>query len=92
MLAPALDRAAAAAAGVPARARGGRRAGGQAGRGGCRWTAAERSRASAALAGLARSRFSWEAVAEGVIAAAQGRLDELPEVPSDTALSDAPLG
>ena len=45
---------------------------------------AERSRASAALASLAHSRFSWETVAEGVIAAAQGRLDDLPEVPSDT--------
>ena len=43
----------------------------------------ERSRASSALAGLAHSRFGWESVAEHVIAAAQGRLGELPEVPSE---------
>ena len=40
---------------------------------------AERERASAALAALARSRFGWEGVAEGVIAAAEGRLDQLVE-------------
>ena len=40
---------------------------------------AERERASAALAALARERFGWEGVANGVIAAAQGRLDELAE-------------
>jgi hypothetical protein len=28
---------------------------------------------------LARGRYGWESVAAGVIAAAQGRLDELPE-------------
>ncbi len=39
---------------------------------------AERARTSAALSALARGRFGWESVAEGVIAAAQGRLDELP--------------
>ena len=39
----------------------------------------ERARATAALAELARRRYGWESVAEGVIAAAQGRLDELPE-------------
>jgi glycosyltransferase involved in cell wall biosynthesis len=32
-----------------------------------------------ALVATARERFSWEGVAEGVIAAAQGRLDALPE-------------
>jgi glycosyltransferase involved in cell wall biosynthesis len=40
---------------------------------------AERARAGAALAASAAERFGWEHVAEGVIAAAQGRLDELPE-------------
>jgi glycosyltransferase involved in cell wall biosynthesis len=41
--------------------------------------ASERRRAAAALAEVARSRYAWEAVAEGVIAAAQGRLSELPQ-------------
>jgi len=40
---------------------------------------AERRRAAAALAVLAHRRYGWEQVAEGVIAAAQGRLGELPE-------------
>jgi glycosyltransferase involved in cell wall biosynthesis len=39
---------------------------------------AERERAAAALAEEARGRYSWETVAEGVIAAAEGRLDDLP--------------
>lgn len=39
-----------------------------------------RQQASARLAGLARSQFGWERVAEGVIAGAQGRLAELPPV------------
>jgi len=39
---------------------------------------AERDRARSALAAEAARRYSWETVAEGVIAAAQGRLDELP--------------
>jgi glycosyltransferase involved in cell wall biosynthesis len=39
---------------------------------------AARERASAALAARAAERYSWESVAEGVIAAAQGRLDALP--------------
>jgi glycosyltransferase involved in cell wall biosynthesis len=39
---------------------------------------AERARARAALAREAARRYSWENVAKGVIAAAQGRLDELP--------------
>jgi glycosyltransferase involved in cell wall biosynthesis len=38
----------------------------------------ERERAGAALAATSAERFGWEHVAEGVIAAAQGRLDELP--------------
>jgi glycosyltransferase involved in cell wall biosynthesis len=41
--------------------------------------AGERARASEAMAVLARERFAWEGVARGVIAAAQGRLDELVE-------------
>ena len=40
--------------------------------------AGERERARAALSKEARRRFGWEGVAEGVIAAAQGRLEELP--------------
>jgi glycosyltransferase involved in cell wall biosynthesis len=32
-----------------------------------------------ALVATARARFSWDGVARGVIAAAEGRLDELPE-------------
>ena len=40
---------------------------------------ARRDRASEALAELARERFGWEGVARGVIAAAQGTLDELVE-------------
>src|SRR5829696_7194684 len=39
---------------------------------------AKRDRARAALAAEAARRYSWESVAEGVIAAAQGRLDVLP--------------
>jgi glycosyltransferase involved in cell wall biosynthesis len=39
---------------------------------------AERDRVRAALAREAARRYSWESVAEGVIAAADGRLDELP--------------
>jgi glycosyltransferase involved in cell wall biosynthesis len=42
----------------------------------------ERERASAALADLARRRYGWESVAEGVIAAALGRLDDLPAPPT----------
>ena len=38
----------------------------------------ERSKAREALSEEARARFGWEGVAEGVIAAAEGRLDELP--------------
>src|SRR5918997_1565898 len=39
---------------------------------------AVRERARAALAAETARRYSWESVAEGVIAAAQGRLDALP--------------
>jgi glycosyltransferase involved in cell wall biosynthesis len=39
---------------------------------------AERERARAALAAETARRYSWESVAEGVIAAAQGRLEALP--------------
>jgi glycosyltransferase involved in cell wall biosynthesis len=38
-----------------------------------------RLRASRALSDLARERYGWERVAEGVIAAAEGRLADLPE-------------
>jgi hypothetical protein len=41
----------------------------------------DRAKASAALAEVARERFGWERVAEGVLAAAQGRLGELLEPP-----------
>jgi glycosyltransferase involved in cell wall biosynthesis len=41
-----------------------------------------RERARASLAELARRRYSWESVADGVIAAARGRVDELPD-PAD---------
>jgi len=44
--------------------------------------AERRAPARAALAALARDRYGWERVAEGVIAAAQGRLEELPEPPA----------
>jgi glycosyltransferase involved in cell wall biosynthesis len=40
--------------------------------------AGERDRAREALSREARARFGWEGVANGVIAAAQGRLEELP--------------
>ena len=41
--------------------------------------AERRSRARAAVSDLARERYGWERVAEGVVAAARGRLAELPE-------------
>jgi glycosyltransferase involved in cell wall biosynthesis len=43
--------------------------------------AERRAAARAALSGVARERYGWERVAESVIAAAQGRLSELPEPP-----------
>jgi glycosyltransferase involved in cell wall biosynthesis len=42
-----------------------------------------RERSAAALADLAQARYGWESVADGVIAAARGRLDDLP-VPVDS--------
>ena len=54
--------------------------------------APSRARASAALAETARSRFGWEAVARGVIAAAQGRLDELPRAEAPGAASEGESG
>jgi glycosyltransferase involved in cell wall biosynthesis len=45
---------------------------------------AERAPARAALSRAARERYGWEGVAQGVIAAAEGRLDELP-VPGEPA-------
>jgi glycosyltransferase involved in cell wall biosynthesis len=56
-----------------------------------RWLALpaeERAAATAGLSDLARRRFGWEGVADGVIAAAQGRLDELPR----PGASDSPSG
>jgi len=44
---------------------------------------AVRVRAAASLSDLARRKYSWASVAEGVIAAAHGRLSELPEPGSD---------
>jgi glycosyltransferase involved in cell wall biosynthesis len=38
-----------------------------------------REQTRSALVRVARERYSWQGVADGVIAAAQGRLDELPE-------------
>ena len=38
-----------------------------------------RERTRAALVGTARERFSWTGVARGLLAAARGRLDDLPE-------------
>jgi glycosyltransferase involved in cell wall biosynthesis len=46
------------------------------------WLAAPeplRAQAREALVRVARERFSWEGVADGVVAAAQGRLEELPD-------------
>ena len=38
----------------------------------------ERERARSALAETARGRYSWQGVAKGLVAAAEGRLEELP--------------
>jgi glycosyltransferase involved in cell wall biosynthesis len=43
----------------------------------------ERDGARSALSEEARGRFGWEGVARGVIAAAEGRLDELPRPAAD---------
>jgi glycosyltransferase involved in cell wall biosynthesis len=37
-----------------------------------------RARTRDAIVGVARERYSWEGVARTVIAAAEGRLDDLP--------------
>jgi glycosyltransferase involved in cell wall biosynthesis len=42
-----------------------------------------RARARGALVATAAARWSWEGVADGVLAAAAGRPEELPPVPSD---------
>jgi glycosyltransferase involved in cell wall biosynthesis len=42
----------------------------------------ERDPARAALSELARKRYGWEGVARGVVAAARGELDSLPEPPA----------
>jgi glycosyltransferase involved in cell wall biosynthesis len=52
----------------------------------------ERARAAAALSEIARGRYGWESVAEGVIAAAEGRLDELPEPGAGAAPRRLPSG
>jgi glycosyltransferase involved in cell wall biosynthesis len=48
-----------------------------------------RDRTRAALEEVARERFSWEGVADGVVAAAEGRLGDLPRVPSTGHAIDA---
>src|SRR3954471_20462652 len=60
-----------------------------------RWLALdaqERARAAASLSDTARRLFGWESVAEGVIAAAQGRLDELPRPGEPAAPRRLPSG
>jgi hypothetical protein len=52
----------------------------------------ERRRAALALSELARRRFGWEGVARGVIAAAQGRLGELPGMPERAEAPGHPSG
>ena len=56
------------------------------------WLGAEpglRERTRTALEAVARERFSWEGVARGVVAAAEGRLEDLPRVPSTGHAVDA---
>jgi glycosyltransferase involved in cell wall biosynthesis len=56
------------------------------------WLRAEpglRGRTRVALEEVARERFSWEGVARGVVAAAEGRLEALPRVPSTGHVVDA---
>ena len=50
---------------------------------------ATRAAARAALVGVARARFSWEGVARGVIAAAEGRLGDL-DVPGEPGHAPVP--
>jgi glycosyltransferase involved in cell wall biosynthesis len=54
--------------------------------------ASERGRAAAALSDTARRQYGWENVAEGVIAAAQGRLEELPRPGEASAPRRLPSG
>jgi glycosyltransferase involved in cell wall biosynthesis len=54
--------------------------------------ASERGRAAAALSDTARRQYGWEHVAEGVIAAAQGRLEELPRPGEASAPRRLPSG
>ena len=51
-----------------------------------------RRRAAAELSEIARRRFGWKSVAQSVIAAAQGRLEELPEPPARGEPSGHPGG
>jgi glycosyltransferase involved in cell wall biosynthesis len=51
-----------------------------------RWLAlgeAERGSARASLVGAVRARWSWEGVAESVLAASSGELERLESVPSE---------
>jgi glycosyltransferase involved in cell wall biosynthesis len=60
-----------------------------------RWlelTAPKRAEVAEALSSVARRRFGWEGVANGVIAAAQGRLDELPRPGGATSPSSLASG
>jgi glycosyltransferase involved in cell wall biosynthesis len=52
----------------------------------------ERARAASSLSDTARRQFGWESVAEGVIAAAEGRLDELPKPGEGAAPRRLPSG
>jgi glycosyltransferase involved in cell wall biosynthesis len=54
--------------------------------------AEERRRAGAALAATSAERFGWEHVAKGVIAAAQGRLGDLPDAAAAGASWRPPSG
>jgi glycosyltransferase involved in cell wall biosynthesis len=49
-----------------------------------------RERTRQGLTRIAREQFSWDGVARTVIAAAEGRLDELPQVPSPFGTRQAP--
>jgi glycosyltransferase involved in cell wall biosynthesis len=59
----------------------------------CRWIdapAALREATRKGLVAVARERYSWEGVGRGVLAAAAGRLDELPPPPSEARIEFAP--
>jgi glycosyltransferase involved in cell wall biosynthesis len=60
-----------------------------------RWLAldpGERAAASAALSATARARYGWDAVARGVVAAAQGRLDGLRKPGAEEPCADPSRG